>query len=88
MYGRLPEVFGILPQAEMIVKRVEPFRERSAGKAFYQGPPADGSRPGIYYANLYDMAEMPKYRLEALAYHEGVPGHHTDHGQRYGRHRQ
>jgi len=73
---RLPEQFGLLPKAEMIVQRVEPFRERSAGKAFYNAPPADGSRPGIYYANLYDMSSMPTYQLEALAYHEGVPGHH------------
>jgi uncharacterized protein (DUF885 family) len=76
MRERLPEVFGLLPKAELTVKRVEPFRERSAGKAFYQGPPPDGSRPGIYYANLYDMNDMPIYQMEALAYHEGVPGHH------------
>ena len=60
----------------MIVKRVEPFREKSAGKAFYQSPAKDGSRPGIYYANLYDMNDMPTYQMEALAYHEGIPGHH------------
>ena len=76
MRERLPEYFGLLPGADLIVKRVEPFRERSAGKAFYQSPPQDGSRPGIYYANLYDMADMPTYQLEALAFHEGVPGHH------------
>ncbi|MBE9540329.1 MAG: DUF885 domain-containing protein [Proteobacteria bacterium] len=76
MRTRLPEVFGILPKSELIVKRVEAFREQSAGKAFYQGPPADGSRPGIFYANLYAMADMPKYQMEALAYHEGLPGHH------------
>jgi len=76
MRAKLPEMFGLLPKSELIVKRVEAFREKSAGKAFYQGPPADGSRPGIFYANLYDMADMPKYQLEALAYHEGVPGHH------------
>ena len=76
MRERLPEVFGLLPKAELTVKRVEKFREQSAGKAFYQGPPPDGSRPGIYYANLYNMMDMPKYQMEALAYHEGVPGHH------------
>lgn len=76
MRERLPEQFGILPEAELVVKRVEPFREQSAGKAFYNGPPPDGSRPGIYYANLYNMMDMPKYQMEALAYHEGVPGHH------------
>ncbi|MEP1469734.1 MAG: DUF885 domain-containing protein [Halieaceae bacterium] len=76
MRERLPEAFGVLPEAELEVKRVEAFREKSAGKAFYQGPPPDGSRPGIYYANLYNMANMPKYQMEALAYHEGLPGHH------------
>ncbi|MFT6285605.1 MAG: hypothetical protein ACJA09_000340 [Alcanivorax sp.] len=72
----LPTFFGLLPKAELVVKRVESFREQSAGTAFYNGPPADGSRPGIYYANLYRMSDMPKYKMEALAYHEGVPGHH------------
>jgi len=76
MGERLPDYFGLLPEAELVVKRVEAFRERSAGKAFYQAPPKDASRPGIYYANLYDMADMPTYQLEALAFHEGVPGHH------------
>jgi uncharacterized protein (DUF885 family) len=76
MRARLPEVFGLLPQASLVVKRVEPFRERSAGLAFYQYPAADGSRPGTYYANLYDMKSMPTYQMAALAYHEGVPGHH------------
>jgi uncharacterized protein (DUF885 family) len=76
MKARLPDYFGRLPKADLTVKRVEAFREQSAGKAFYQGPPMDGSRPGIYYANLYDMNAMPKTDLEALAFHEGVPGHH------------
>ena len=60
----------------MIVKAVEPFREATAGKAFYQRPAIDGSRPGTYYANLYNMKSMPTYQMEALAYHEGNPGHH------------
>ncbi|GAB2195946.1 DUF885 domain-containing protein [Sessilibacter sp. MAH4] len=76
MRDALPNYFGIFPKAEINVKRVEPFREKSAGKAFYQGPPPDGSRPGIYYVNLYRMADMPTYQMEALAYHEGIPGHH------------
>ena len=59
-----------------MVKAVEAFREKSAGKAFYQDPAPDGSRPGTYYANLYRMADMPNYQMEALAYHEGIPGHH------------
>jgi uncharacterized protein (DUF885 family) len=76
MSARLPEYFGLLPQAKLEVKRVEAFREQSAGKAFYQGPPPDGSRPGIYYANLHNMKNMPRYQMAALAYHEGLPGHH------------
>ncbi|GIU41982.1 hypothetical protein TUM3794_24280 [Shewanella colwelliana] len=74
--SRLDEVFYVKPKAPMIVKRVEAFREKSAGKAFYNQPSPDGSRPGTYYANLYDMEAMPKYQMEALAYHEGTPGHH------------
>ncbi|MCW8093053.1 DUF885 domain-containing protein [Alteromonas sp. ASW11-130] len=76
MREAIPEYFGLIPEADMVVKRVEAFREESAGKAFYQSPAQDGSRPGIYYANLYDMKSMPTYQLEALAYHEGIPGHH------------
>ncbi|NSM23665.1 DUF885 domain-containing protein [Shewanella sp. ZOR0012] len=76
MRSRLDEVFKVKPKAAMIVKQVEAFREKSAGKAFYEQPAPDGSRPGRYYANLYDMKAMPKYQMEALAYHEGIPGHH------------
>lgn len=74
--ARLPELFVTLPKAELVVRAVEPFREKSAGKAFYQRPAQDGSRPGVFYANLYRMREMPKYEREALAFHEGIPGHH------------
>ncbi|WP_105103708.1 DUF885 domain-containing protein [Microbulbifer pacificus] len=76
MKGRLDELFITKPKADLTVKAVEPFREKSAGKAFYQRPAPDGSRPGIYYANLYKMSSMPTYQMEALAYHEGIPGHH------------
>ena len=76
MRGRLDELFYTKPKADLVVKKVEPFREKSAGKAFYQRPAPDGSRPGIYYANLYNTANMPIYQMEALAYHEGIPGHH------------
>ncbi len=78
MKGRLDELFLRKPKADMIVKAVEPFREKSAGKAFYQAPALDGSRPGTYYANMYDIMAMPKYQMEALAYHEGIPGHHME----------
>ena len=72
----LPKWFGTLPKAPLVVKPVEAFREKSAGKAFYQRPAPDGSRPGTYYANLYKMADMPLTEVEALFYHEGIPGHH------------
>ncbi len=73
---RMPEFFGVLPTDPLTIKPVEAFRERSAGKAFYQRPAPDGSRPGTYYVNLYNLRDMSKNELEALAYHEGLPGHH------------
>ena len=76
MRDRLPEMFNTFPKADLVVQAVEPFREKGAGKAFYQRPAADGSRAGVYYANLYLMSAMPTYQMEALAYHEGIPGHH------------
>lgn len=76
MRADLPTVFNTFPKADMIVKAVEPFREKSAGKAFYSQPSPDGSRPGTYYANLYRMQDMPTYQMQALAFHEGIPGHH------------
>ena len=74
--AELPNYFGLLPQADLVVKRVEPFRERDgAAQHYYPGTP-DGARPGIYYAHLSDMTAMPKNQLEVIAYHEGLPGHH------------
>jgi len=72
----VPQYFDLMPKAPMEARAVEKFREKSAGKGFYQRSAPDGSRPGIFYANLRDMSLMPKYQLEALAYHEGIPGHH------------
>lgn len=77
MKSRLDEVFATKPEADLDVKPVEAFREQSAGKAFYQSPSPTGDRPGRYYVNLYDMAAMPIYELDALAYHEAIPGHHV-----------
>jgi len=73
---QLPNYFGILPKADLVVKRVESFREQDgAPQHYYPGTP-DGSRAGIYYAHLSDMSAMPKNELEVIAYHEGLPGHH------------
>jgi uncharacterized protein (DUF885 family) len=76
MRTRLPSAFNIVPKAPMVVRAVEPFREASAGLAFYQRPTPDGSRPGIYYINTSNVKAIPTYQMEALAYHEGIPGHH------------
>jgi uncharacterized protein (DUF885 family) len=76
MKTQIDKLFLTKPKADLVVKKVEAFREKSAGKAFYQQPAPDGSRPGMYYANLYKMEAMPTYQMEALAYHEGIPGHH------------
>ncbi|VVT03062.1 DUF885 domain-containing protein [Erythrobacter sp. EC-HK427] len=76
MEARLPDYFITLPQYELRVQPVEAFREQSAGKAFYQSPAPDGSRPGTYYVNLFNLNDMSRNELEALAYHEAVPGHH------------
>ena len=76
MEARLPQFFDTLPSDPLTIKPVEAFRVKSAGKAFYQRPAPDGSRPGTYYVNLYNLKDMSKNELEALAYHEGLPGHH------------
>ncbi len=70
------EYFNRLPRAGIEVRRVEPWRENSTSIAFYNAPSQDGSRPGIYYANLADMTNVQKYVFTAITYHEGVPGHH------------
>jgi uncharacterized protein (DUF885 family) len=69
-------LFNIAPKAQIDIRRVEPFKEATAPGAYYQGGAMDRSRPGIFYANLRDMNEVPKWGMPTLAYHEGVPGHH------------
>ena len=74
--AELPNYFGLLPKADLEVKRVEPFREQDgAAQHYFPGTP-DGSRSGVYYAHLSDMTALPKRELEVIAYHEGLPGHH------------
>ena len=68
--------FNIKPRARIVVKRVPEFSEETASGAYYNGPSRDGSRPGIFYANLFDIKATPRYGMRTLAYHEGVPGHH------------
>ena len=72
----LPKFFGLLPKADLVVKRVESFREQPGAAQHYQQGTPDGSKPGTYYVHLIDMSAMPKPELESVAYHEGIPGHH------------
>lgn len=76
MKARLPTVFGRLPKSDLVVKRVESFREEPGGAAHYSSGAPDGSRPGIFYVHLADTAATPTFELEGTAYHEGWPGHH------------
>ncbi len=72
----LPRYFGILPKADLVVRRVEAFREQpGAAQHYFQGTP-DGARPGVYYVHLSEMSALPKHEVEVIAYHEGLPGHH------------
>jgi uncharacterized protein (DUF885 family) len=76
IYEVVDDYFTVLPKADLEVRRVEPWRENSTSIAFYDRPSADGSQPGIYYANLADMHSVQKYVFTAITYHESVPGHH------------
>jgi len=68
--------FGLRPSIGVKVERVPAFREKTAPGAYYNTPAFDGSRPGIFYANLRSVQEIPKFGMRTLAYHEGIPGHH------------
>jgi uncharacterized protein (DUF885 family) len=74
--GKLPEIVGRLPRVPVVVERVPDFLEEGAPGAYYQPPPFDGSRPGIFYVNLRNVAENPRFRMRTLAHHEALPGHH------------
>ncbi|MBP8247994.1 MAG: DUF885 domain-containing protein [Phenylobacterium sp.] len=76
MKARLPEAFGRLPRSDLVVKRVEAFREEPGGAAHYASGAPDGSRPGVFYVHLADTRATPLYEIEGTAYHEGWPGHH------------
>jgi len=72
----LDDAFNLRPDAGVEVVRVPEFREKTASGAYYQQPSLDGTRPGRFYANLYDIKATPKYGMRTLAVHEGIPGHH------------
>lgn len=73
---KLPEYFGILPKAPLIVSRVESFREQDGAAQHYRPGAPDGSRPGVFYSHMSDMSTLSKFQIEDIAYHEGIPGHH------------
>jgi len=73
---KLPDYFGLLPKADLVVKRVESFREQAGGAQHYRSGSPDGARPGIFYSHMADMATLAKFQIEDIAYHEGSPGHH------------
>jgi len=73
---RSRQVIGMSPKAPIEVKRVPEFKEKTAPGAYYDMPALDGSRPGVFYANLRNMNDLPKFGMRTLSIHEGVPGHH------------
>jgi uncharacterized protein (DUF885 family) len=76
MYGRLPRDFATIPSAPLEIRRVPPEIQDGASNGYYRRASLDGSRPAIYFINLKDTGDWPKYTLPTLSYHEGVPGHH------------
>ena len=75
MRAKLPQYFGVLPKADVVVKRVPPYMEAARPRGYYQPPSLDGTRPGVVYVNLRNMAETPTWTLPTHAYHSGIPGH-------------
>jgi len=74
--AKLSSHFYDIPDAKVDVQRIPEFKEKTSPGAYYNRPAMDGSRPGIFYANLHDIKATPKYSMKTLAYHEAVPGHH------------
>ena len=72
----LPKLFSVFPKADYEVREVEAFRAESAAGAYYQQPSADGSRPGVFYVNTFNLKAQPKFGMETLSLHEASPGHH------------
>ncbi|MDV6234126.1 DUF885 domain-containing protein [Leptospira ellisii] len=69
-------LFARMPESKVEVERIPVFKEKTAPGAYYDEPALDGSRPGIFYANLRDTKEIPKFGMRTLTYHEAIPGHH------------
>lgn len=76
MYARLPGAFMTLPTQPLEIRAVPKDIQDGASNGYYRSAALDGSRPAIYFINLKDTGDWPKYSLPSLTYHEGVPGHH------------
>ena len=74
--GKLSPAFNIRPKLGVEVRAIPEMSEKTAPGAYYQAGAFDGSRPGVFYANMRDPGENPKFAMRTLAYHEGIPGHH------------
>ncbi|PKM14573.1 MAG: DUF885 domain-containing protein [Gammaproteobacteria bacterium HGW-Gammaproteobacteria-2] len=74
--ARIPEQFSLLPKAGFEIRPIEAFRAASSAGGEYQSPSADGSRPGIFYVNTYDLPTRKTWDMEDLYLHEAIPGHH------------
>ncbi len=74
--GLTPRLFDIAPKADYEVREVEAFRAESAAGASYQQGTADGSRPGVFYVNTFNLKAQPIFGMETLSLHEASPGHH------------
>ena len=72
----MSDYFHTMPRSEVVVKAVPEYSEKTAAGGYYQAPALDGSRPGVFYANLYDIKQTPTYSMRTLTYHEATPGHH------------
>ena len=68
--------FEKFPKSPVEVRAVPEYSEKTAAGGYYQAPSLDGSRPGVFYANLYDIKQTPKFGMRTLTFHEAVPGHH------------
>jgi uncharacterized protein (DUF885 family) len=68
--------FNVRPTQPVKVERIPVFKEKTSPGAYYQPPALDGSRPGVFFANLRSVQEIPRFSMRTLAYHEGIPGHH------------
>ena len=76
MRPKLPQLFGRLPKAPLVVMPVPEYAEKDQAAAYYEHGTPDGSRPGTVFVNTYKFETRPLYSTEAIAYHEGLPGHH------------